>query len=48
MQYDASTPTEYLQLLEPDWRKDKLLEIRTLIKKHGPELKEGIRYGALS
>jgi uncharacterized protein YdhG (YjbR/CyaY superfamily) len=48
MQYDASTPTEYLQLLEPDWRKDKLLEIRKLIKKHGPELKEGIKYGALT
>lgn len=47
MQYDASTPAEYLKMLEPDWRKDKLLEIRTLIQKHGPELKEGIKYGAL-
>lgn len=48
MQYDAKTPAEYLELLEPDWRKDKLLELRSLIKKHGPELKEGIKYGALS
>ncbi len=40
MQYDAKTPTEYLKLLEPDWRKDKLVEIRKLVKKHGPELKE--------
>jgi uncharacterized protein YdhG (YjbR/CyaY superfamily) len=48
MQYDAKTPTEYLRLLEPDWRKTKLLEIRKLIKKHGSELKEGIKYGALA
>jgi uncharacterized protein YdhG (YjbR/CyaY superfamily) len=48
VQYDAATPAEYLQLLEQDWRKDKLLEIRQLLKKHGPELKEGIKYGALS
>ena len=45
MQYDAKTPTEYLKMLEADWRKDKLLEIRKLIKKHGPELKEGIKWG---
>jgi uncharacterized protein YdhG (YjbR/CyaY superfamily) len=48
MQYDVKTPTEYLELLEADWRKDKLVEIRTLIKKHGPELKEGIRWGVLA
>ena len=48
MKYDAKTPAEYLRMLEPDWRKEKLLEIRNLIKKHGPELKEGIKYGALS
>ena len=48
MQYDAKNPTEYVKMLEPDWRKDKLLEIRALIKKHGPELKEGINYGMLS
>jgi uncharacterized protein YdhG (YjbR/CyaY superfamily) len=48
MQYDAKTPTDYMKLLEPDWRRDKLKEIRALIKKHGPELKEGIKYGCLS
>lgn len=48
MQYDAKTPTEYLKMLEPDWRKDKLMEIRKLIKKHGPELKEGIKWGVLT
>jgi len=35
-------------LLDADWRKEKLLEIRNLIKKHGPELEEGIKYGALA
>jgi uncharacterized protein YdhG (YjbR/CyaY superfamily) len=48
MQYDAKTPADYLKQLEPDWRKDKLIEIRALIKQHGPEMKEGIKYGALS
>jgi uncharacterized protein YdhG (YjbR/CyaY superfamily) len=47
MQYDVKTPAEYLKALAPDWRKDKLLEIRTLIKRHGPELKEGIKWGVL-
>jgi uncharacterized protein YdhG (YjbR/CyaY superfamily) len=47
VQYDAKTPSEYLNMLDTDWRKAKLLEIRKLIKKHGPELKEGINYGML-
>jgi uncharacterized protein YdhG (YjbR/CyaY superfamily) len=37
-----------MKLLEPDWRKDKLKELRKLLKKHGPELKEGIKWGLLS
>ena len=48
MQYDAKTPTEYLRMLDLDWRKEKLLELRSLIKKHGPELKEAIKYGMLA
>ena len=47
MQYDAKTPAEYLRMLDLDWRKEKLLELRSLIKKHGPELKEAINYGML-
>ncbi len=47
MQYDAKTPADYLKMLEPDWRKDKLLELRALIQKHGAELEEGIKYGVL-
>jgi uncharacterized protein YdhG (YjbR/CyaY superfamily) len=48
VQYDAKTPTEYLGMLATDWRKDKLLELRALIRKLAPELKESIKYGMLS
>jgi uncharacterized protein YdhG (YjbR/CyaY superfamily) len=47
MQYDAKTPQEYLELLDPDWRREKLLELRELIMAEGPELIEGISYGML-
>ena len=48
MQYEVSTPREYLEVLVPDWRKETLLEVRGMIRRHGPELKEGIRYGMLT
>ena len=48
VQYDATSPEEYLSALENDWRKDKLLEVRRLIFKHGPELEESIKYKMLS
>ena len=48
MLYDVKTPEEYLNALEPDWRKEKLEELRKLIKKAGPELTEGIGYKMLS
>ena len=47
MQYDAKTPEEYFELLEEDWRKEKLLEIRRMIMEYGPELEEGIQYKML-
>lgn len=47
MQYDAKTPEEYFELLEDDWRKEKLLEIRRMIMDYGPELEEGIQYKML-
>ena len=28
MQYDANSPEQYLEMLEDDWRKEKLLTIR--------------------
>ena len=48
MRYDVQTPEEYLEALEDDWRKDKLLEVRRLILLHGPELEESIKYKMLS
>jgi uncharacterized protein YdhG (YjbR/CyaY superfamily) len=48
MHYEAKTPEDYLKQLEPDWRKDKLEAVRTLIKSSGPELSEEIKYGMLS
>jgi uncharacterized protein YdhG (YjbR/CyaY superfamily) len=48
VQYDAASPEEYLSALENDWRMDKLLEVRRLIFKHGPELEESIKYKMLS
>ncbi len=48
MQYDVKTPVEYLEQLESDWRKHKLEEIREIIQKHAPDLKESIEYKMLS
>ncbi|WP_233880081.1 iron chaperone [Virgibacillus halodenitrificans] len=48
MQYEAKTSDEYLNLLEEDWRKEKLLTIRQMILKYAPELEEVIRYKMLN
>ncbi len=48
MQYDAKTAKEYLNLLENDWRKEKLLTIRQMILAYAPELEEVIRYKMLN
>ena len=48
MQYDVKTPEEYLEVLENDWRKEKLLAIRQMILDHAPELEESIRYKMLN
>lgn len=48
MLYDVGTPEEYMEVLEDDWRKQKLLALRGLILKHGPEVTEGIQYKMLS
>ncbi len=47
MQYKAKNPKEYLEMLEDDWRREKLLELRTIIKKVAPEIKETIEYNML-
>lgn len=48
MQYDVTTPTEYFEALEEDWRKEKLVEIREMILTEAPELDENIRYKMLN
>ena len=47
MQYDVKTPQEYLQALEDDWRKQKLLKVREIIQEVEPDLQECIRYKML-
>ena len=47
MLYDVKTPAEYFQVLEKDWRKEKLMNIRQLIMKYAPEIEEGIEYKML-
>ena len=48
MQYDAKTAEEYLEMLEVDWRKEKLLMIRQIILDYAPEMEEVIRYKMLN
>lgn len=47
MLYDVSTPQEYLDNLEDDWRKPILLELRNMIKQEAPQYKEVISYKML-
>jgi len=45
MQYDVTSPSEYLNALDEDWRKETLLKIRVMLE---AELEEGIEYKMLS
>ena len=47
MQYDVTTPQQYFDGLEDDWRKSKLEEIRTMILRANSEIREGIEYKML-
>ncbi|MEM9630229.1 MAG: DUF1801 domain-containing protein [Pseudomonadota bacterium] len=47
MLYDAKTPEDYLDQLDDDWRRLKLIELRGLIKSAAPELEESIHYKML-
>ncbi len=47
MQYDVNTPAEYLKALDLDWRKDKLLELRSIILKQDADIEESINYKML-
>lgn len=48
MQYEVKTPSQYLENLDNDWRQERLKQVREMIKKHGPDLNEGIEYKMLS
>lgn len=47
MQYDAKNPKEYIELLDDDWKKEKLLIVRQFILENAPELEENIQYKML-
>ena len=47
MQYDAKTPPEYIETLDDDWRKEKLLKLRAIIQSKAPNLIEEISYKML-
>lgn len=44
MQYDVTSPKEYLDALDSDWRRETLLKVRAMI---GDQLEEGIEYKML-
>lgn len=48
MQYNAKTPEEYMSLLEADWRKERVEELRSMLKRLGPKLIESIEYKVLA
>ena len=48
MQYDVKTPEDYIHLLDEDWRKEKLLILRKIIRTKAPDIVEGIHYKMLS
>jgi uncharacterized protein YdhG (YjbR/CyaY superfamily) len=48
MLYEAKTPEAYLSMLEEDWRKEKLLQVRAMILQLAPQLEEGIQYKMLA
>ena len=47
MRYKAKTPIEYIHNLDNDWRKEKVQEIRKIIKSIVPSFQEKIHYNML-
>jgi uncharacterized protein YdhG (YjbR/CyaY superfamily) len=47
MQYAAETPQDYLEQLDDDWRRQKVLELRDLITSTEPSIKEHMHYKML-
>lgn len=48
MQYDAKTPAEYMEMLNDDWRRETLSNLRAIIQSKAPTFDEGIQYKMLS
>ena len=48
MQYDVSSPEEYLEALDNDWRKEKVLELRVILLSSADDIVEGLHYKMLS
>ncbi|MBR9921681.1 MAG: DUF1801 domain-containing protein [Bacteroidetes bacterium] len=48
MIHKAESSSEYIEVLEDDWRKEKLLLIREIIRAKAPKIKEGMEYKMLS
>ena len=48
MQYDVTTPEQYISALADDWRLYTLMQLRDLLKTSAPFLTEGITYKMLS
>ena len=48
MLYNVKTPAEYIDVLEDDWRKEKLQQVGSIIQSKAPDLVEGIDYKMLS
>ena len=47
MQYDVSSPSEYIKSLDADWRKEKLQELRDIILQQDSAIQETINYKML-
>lgn len=48
MQLNVDTPTEYLEALEDDWRREKLLHLRKIILDKVPNITESVQYKMLA
>ena len=48
MQLNVSTPTEYLEALQDDWRQEKLRDLREMILSKAPGINESIQYKMLA
>ncbi|MGC1207438.1 MAG: DUF1801 domain-containing protein [Ornithinimicrobium sp.] len=47
MQSNAATPEEYVDRLDPDWRRDTLEQLRSIIQCEAGDLEESMHYKML-